>query len=230
MVTESSFWQWIDLGTMAYRDALALQRRQVAARQSDAVPDTVFLVEHPPVFTLGKRGGLEHLRVSETALAGRGISVVPVERGGTITYHGPGQLVVYPIVHLSRRRLGVAVFVERLEEAMIRTSAVWGIHASRDPRNTGIWAGDRKLGSIGIAVRRGVSYHGLALNVAPDLTPFDWIDPCGLTGVRMTSLNAEGAKGATVAAAKSILLGHLADLFGVSVSPGTAPRTISPIQ
>jgi lipoate-protein ligase B len=116
---------------------------------------------------------------------------VPVERGGDITYHGPGQIVVYLILNLETRRMGVVGFVEALEEVMLRSVHSWGIAAQRNPANRGIWVGNNKLGSIGIAIRKGISFHGLALNVNIDLTPFTWIQPCGLQGVSMTSMKQE---------------------------------------
>lgn len=203
----------VDLPLTPYREALALQHRMVAARRSGGLDrDLVLLLEHPPVFTLGRRGGREYLTVPDERLVAAGIEVVPAERGGFITYHGPGQLVAYPVLDLQRRRLGVDRLVTSLEEAMIRTAADAGVPAGRNPRNRGVWVGAAKLGSIGIAVRHGVSYHGLALNVAPDLAPFGWIDPCGLAGVRMTSLAAAGGR-MTMNEARDALAGHLADLL-----------------
>jgi lipoate-protein ligase B len=150
-----------------------LQLRLVEARiQGQMTQDILLLLEHPPVFTLGKRGGRENLLVSEDVLVQSGIPIVQIERGGNITFHGPGQLVVYPIVHLPSFGLGVVDMVERLEELMIRTCAAWDVSAGRNALNRGAWVGLKKIGSIGIAVRRGVSFHGLALNVNLDLKPF----------------------------------------------------------
>lgn len=177
---------------MDYRAAWQLQSELVSARSQGVIDrDMVLLVEHPAVFTLGRRGGLEHLLVSEKFLQSTGIPIVPVERGGVITFHGPGQLVVYPIIDLKARRFGVVEFVEALEAVMLGTVGCWGIAAERNTANRGIWVGNRKMGSIGIAIRKGVSFHGLALNVNIDLTPFSWIQPCGLQGVCMTSMRRE---------------------------------------
>jgi len=181
--------------------------------------DTVLFLEHAPVFTLGRRGGLEDLIVPQQRLAAAGISVVPAERGGWITYHGPGQLVVYPILDLRNLHLGVAELVSALEEAMIRTAAEFGIEAGRDDRNRGVWAGGKKLGSIGLAVRHGVSFHGLALNVDPDMAPFSWIHPCGLAGVAMTSLAASGGIAVTMEAAHRRLAGHLESVLNLTLEP-----------
>ncbi len=176
----------------AYRTVWHLQQEMVAARHDGRLDsDVLLLLEHPPVFTLGRRGGLDNLTVPESFLRQKQIEVVHIERGGDITYHGPGQLVGYPIIDLRRRRLSVVAYVGKLEEVMIRTAADFGVNAQVDDRNRGAWVGDRKLGSIGIAVRRGISFHGFALNVNTDLTPFGWVNPCGLQGVGITSLAEE---------------------------------------
>ena len=188
-------WFCARLGQIAYQDARDLQLRLVDARRDGAWQrDTVLLLEHPPVFTLGRRGGRESLLVSEETLARHGIPIVQVERGGTITYHGPGQLVVYPIVHLPGLGIGVVDMVDRLEEVMIRTCRDFGVTAGRNALNRGAWVGMSKIGSIGLAVRRGVSFHGLALNVDPDLQPFGFIQPCGLHGVGVTSIAKEAGR------------------------------------
>lgn len=217
-------WLAVNLPVVPYREALALQHRLVAARIADpALPDLVLMLEHAPVYTLGRRGGAENIMVPRDRLENRGITVVQTERGGFITYHGPGQLVAYSIVDIKARRIGVADFVTALETAMIATAARWGITAARREENRGVWVGHRKLGSIGIAVRRGVVFHGLALNVTTDLTPFTWINPCGLENVAMTSLAAEGADGVTTAAARSATLEALSAAFAVPIREiGTA--------
>ena len=203
-----------DLGLMAYADCHALQLELAAWRhQGRLAHDCVLCVEHPPVYTLGRRGNRSHLGVSETFLEARGIEVVPVERGGEITYHGPGQLVVYPIVDLRQRRLSVGDYVWLLEELMLRLALNCGVTAGRDPRNHGVWVGNSKLGSVGIAIRHGVSFHGLALNVDLDLEPFSWINPCGLQDVDITSLARQGAADCSLAQMKSRLPHHLGDLF-----------------
>ncbi len=207
-------WYAVDLGVVPYPEAWDLQLRLVAARSQGRMPaDVLLLLEHPPVFTLGRRGGRENLRVSEAWLSQSGVSVVPVERGGNITYHGPGQLVAYPIVHLPSSGLGVVELVDRLEEVMIRTCAAWGVSAGRNELNRGAWVGMKKIGSIGIAVRRGVSFHGLALNVNLDLKPFDWIQPCGLEGVGVTSIQAECGHPAGIADVKRGMQAHIETVF-----------------
>jgi lipoyl(octanoyl) transferase len=213
-------WHAVDLGVMPYPEAWDLQLRLVAARAQGRLAENVLLfLEHPPVFTLGRRGGREHLLVSEAWLAQSGVSIVQVERGGEITYHGPGQLVVYPIVHLPGAGLGVVDLVERLEEVMIRACRVWGVPAGRNELNRGAWVGMKKIGSIGIAVRRGVSFHGLALNVNPDLKPFEWIRPCGLEGIGVTSIQAESENPVDIAGVKAVMQAQMESVFGTALRP-----------
>jgi lipoate-protein ligase B len=213
-------WHAVDLGRMPYPDAWELQRQLVEARaQGRLDTDVILFVEHPPVFTLGRRGGRENLLVSEETLRRSGVPIVQVERGGNITYHGPGQLVVYPIVHLPGAGLGVVDMVDRLEEVMIRTCAAWGVAAGRNQLNRGAWVGMKKIGSIGIAVRRGVSFHGLALNVNLDPTPFCWIQPCGLEGVGVTSIQAEGREPVGLAEVRPVLQSRMEAVFQRALAP-----------
>jgi lipoate-protein ligase B len=184
--------RYIELENTQYRKAWDLQQDIVAARNDGRLDtDMLLLLEHPRVFTMGRRGGLDNLTVPEAFLQQKGIEVVQIERGGDITYHGPGQLVGYPMIQLSSHKLSVVDFVGKLEEIMIRTAAQFGVKAQTDQRNRGAWIGNCKLGSIGIAVRRGVTFHGFALNVNTDLSPFGWVNPCGLEGVGVTSLANE---------------------------------------
>jgi len=207
----------VDLGLIDYRKAWALQEKLVAARVGARLErDIVLFLEHPSVFTLGRRGGMDNLLVAENFLKNAGMPVVQVERGGFITYHGPGQIVVYPIINLHTRRIGVKDFVAAMEEAMIRTAAAWNIEATRNPINSGVWVGTNKMGSIGIALRRGVSFHGLAFNVNLDLTPFSWIRPCGLQGVGMTSMAKEIGLELSMADVRKVLQDQLAAVLGLS--------------
>lgn len=184
-------WDW--LGLCTYDDALARQER---AWQSccDGGPEVCFALEHPATITFGRRATPEDVLITTSDLRARGVACRDSERGGRATYHAPGQLVLYPIVHLERRGWGVARFVALLEEVMVEIAAVAGIVARRDPRGHGVWTKNGKLGSLGIRVRNGVSLHGLALNVDVDLSGFDLIAPCGMKDVRMTSLRTEGAR------------------------------------
>ncbi|MBN1277599.1 MAG: lipoyl(octanoyl) transferase LipB [Deltaproteobacteria bacterium] len=182
----------VEIPVIDYSEALELQRNLVSARKSRIInEDIILLLEHPAVFTLGRRGGLENLEVSWDYLEKKGIPVIKTERGGDITFHGPGQLVGYPIVDIKAAGLSVTDYVERLEEVMIRTAGNWGIIAGRNSMNRGAWVNNSKLGSIGITVRRGITFHGFAFNVCPSLEPFGWINPCGLKGIAMTSLERE---------------------------------------
>ena len=185
-------WLLIELPAMEYTRAWELQNNLAGARKDRVIDkDVVLLLEHPRVFTLGRRGGLKNLTVSEDFLEKAGIPVIHVERGGDITFHGPGQIVMYPIIDLRAARLGVIDYVGMLEEVMIRTASDWGIEAVRNHLNRGVWVGNNKLGSIGIAIRKGISFHGMAFNVNLSLEPFGWINPCGLQNIGMTSMEKE---------------------------------------
>jgi lipoate-protein ligase B len=216
--TAERIWLCVDLPTLDYREAWDLQRSIVAARKDRIIDtDIVLFLEHPPVFTLGRHAGLNNLTVSEDFLEKAGISVIQVERGGDITFHGPGQLVVYPIIQLRAARLGVADYVTALEEVMIRTAADWGLRAERNPRNRGVWVGNNKLGSIGVAIRRGVSFHGLAFNVNTSLEPFSWIHPCGLEDIGTTSLERELSRTISLSQVRQAARHHLEAVFGVEL-------------
>jgi lipoate-protein ligase B len=212
-----------------YSEAWDLQARLVEARVSGSLlNDVVLVLEHPAVFTLGKRGGRENLLVPEETLARQGIPIVQVERGGNITYHAPGQLVLYPIIHLERAGIKVVDMVDRLEEVMIRTCAEWGIQAGRNPLNRGVWVGLKKIGAIGIAVRRGVSFHGMALNVNIDLTPFGWIQPCGLEGVGVTSMRTETGQDLSMAEVRRALTQQMQTVFGARLVPADLSHVVPP--
>jgi lipoyl(octanoyl) transferase len=178
------------LGSIPYGDALALQRALVEDRRADRVGDLLLLLEHPHVLTLGVRGdgGRRHILATDEALAARGIDVFETGRGGDITYHGPGQLVGYPIVDLKPDRQDVHRYVRDLEEVLIRTAADYGIEAARVPGLTGVWVGREKLAAIGVRIARWVTSHGFALNVSTDLEQFNLIVPCGIADRGVTSL------------------------------------------
>ena len=183
---------WVcHLGVVDYREALSLQERVREARQADELPDVLLTLEHPPVYTRGRRSVPGELPFGDDWYAKRGIDVVDTGRGGKVTYHGPGQLVGYPIVRVD----DVVEYVHTLENALVAALACEGVAARSRPheghRFTGVWVDDRKIASIGVHLSRGVSMHGFAVNVENDLQPFEWIVPCGLDGVRMTSLAAE---------------------------------------
>lgn len=186
---------WV--GRIGYRDAWQLQKELVARRADGAIDDRLLLLEHDAVLTLGRQASEAHVLASPKQLARRGIEVIRVERGGEVTYHGPGQLVAYPIIRLGDRGLLVRPLVEALEAAMIETCAQLGVHGIRREGHPGCWIeGDRgrphrKIGALGLRIERGVSYHGIALNVDPDLRDFELIDPCGMPGLVSTSIAEE---------------------------------------
>jgi lipoyl(octanoyl) transferase len=184
------------LGRIGYLEAHSLQKRLVADRAADRIGDQLLLLEHPAVLTLGRHADPAHVLASPEHLRAREIEVIQVERGGEVTYHGPGQLVAYPIVALTRRGLMIRPFVRALEAALIETCAAHGVVAERRDGHPGCWCdaagpSPRKIGALGLRVERGVTYHGIALNVTVDLADFDLIDPCGMPGVASTSIAAE---------------------------------------
>ena len=205
----------LELSLMEYRTALILQRNIALARQTGVIEnDVVLILEHPPVFTLGRRTGLENLKASKAFLVRKKIPVIPVERGGDITFHGPGQLVVYPIIDLTKARTKVLDYVTGLEEIMLRTVSDWGIHGERNSANRGIWVAGKKLGSVGISVKRGVSFHGFALNVNLSLKPFQWINPCGLRNVGVTSMKKELSQNISMSQVRKVVTHHFESVFG----------------
>jgi lipoyl(octanoyl) transferase len=184
------------LGRLDYHAAHALQKRLVDQRASGRIDDQLLLLEHPAVLTLGKHSDPGHILATTDELARRGIPIERIERGGEVTYHGPGQLVAYPIVRLHDRGVLLRPFVRALEAALVETCAAFGVAAARRDGQPGCWcdpdgADPRKIGALGLRVERGVSYHGIALNVTVDLRDFDLIDACGMPGVRSTSIARE---------------------------------------
>ncbi len=176
------------LGRVRYADGLALQERLVAERKAGAIADTLLLLEHDPVFTLGRNAQAENVLLSGDVLRARGFEVFEAGRGGDVTYHGPGQIVAYPILDLAPDRKDVHRYVRDLEDVMLRVCADYGLQAGRVPGRTGCWVGDEKVGAIGVRLSRWVTSHGLALNVNVDLAPFRLIVPCGIRDQGVTSL------------------------------------------
>lgn len=216
------------LGRIDYREAHALQKRLVAERADDRIGDQLLLLEHPGVLTLGRQSNPAHILASADDLRTRAIEVIEVERGGEVTYHGPGQLVAYPIIALARRGLMIRPFVRALEAALAATCAAHGVTAGRRDGHPGCWCDPtgptpRKIGALGLRVERGVTYHGIALNVTLDLTAFDLIDPCGMPGVASTSIAAElgtpdvPPSTASVRRAATIFAGAFAGTIGATL-------------
>ncbi|MFH2092994.1 MAG: lipoyl(octanoyl) transferase LipB [Pseudomonadota bacterium] len=208
-----------DLGTLDYHKALDLQHKLVQGKIDGTITeDWILLVEHPSVFTLGRRGGLENLLKSQDFLNQRDIAIVQTQRGGNITYHGPGQIVVYPVFMLEHHHIGIKEFVYRLEEIMKQTAADSGITTDRNSKNPGLWAECCKLGSVGLTVTHGVTMHGFALNITVDLEPFSWINPCGLNDVGVTSIQNELLRQGqdnpiSMETIKTNIVSHFLDLF-----------------
>ena len=224
------------LGPTPYREGLALQealvRRCASGRASGTgTADWLLFPDHPPVLTVGRGGSEESLRVSRESLAARGIELFEVARGGDMTWHGPGQLVGYPIVDLERRGRDLHRYLRDLEEVLVLALEGWGIPARSVPGRTGVWAGEEKIASLGIAVRRWVGYHGFALNLAPDLGAFELIHPCGLRGIHMTSAAERlGARAPTPGEARRVVAGLLARRLGydgVRWVPAEAVRNLA---
>ncbi len=179
----------LDLPITPYEEAWRLQQTLVSAKKTNSLTEDILIIcEHQPVFTVGNKGGEQHIRVPFTLFRRKGIPVFQTERGGSITFHGPGQLVGYPILDLNRKGLGPVDLVWALEEIMIKACSDLGVSVARLPGMRGVWVDDMKVGSVGIAISKGISYHGFSLNVMLDLEPFSWIDPCGLPGVTVTNL------------------------------------------
>lgn len=207
------------LGLRPYGEVLQLQRRLARARMAGAIPDLLLLVEHPPVITFGRGARPEHLLVPPQDLRRQGIALVEVERGGDVTWHGPGQLVGYPILDLHGYGLDVHLHLRRIERALSGALAAAGLPAGAWPGRTGVWVGDRKIASIGVHVARWVTWHGFALNVCPDLRAFEAIVPCGLEGVRMTSMAAELGRAVGVAEVEPAVIAAFGETFGAALTP-----------
>ncbi|MEM6326077.1 MAG: lipoyl(octanoyl) transferase LipB [Bacteroidota bacterium] len=226
-----------DLGRMDYREAWRLQAeiqsRLIAAKRAEPpedLPHVLLLVEHPPVFTLGKSGDIQNLLADEATLRERGATYVETDRGGDITFHGPGQIVAYPILDLDRLTnpegeplRDLHRYLREMEEAVVRTCAEWGVRAGRVAGRTGVWVGpddrgdERKVCAMGVRCSRWVTMHGLALNVATDLAWFDLIVPCGIDDRGVTSLARESYQAVSRKAVAEALTGHLADRLGVKL-------------
>ena len=208
----------LDLGLLDYGEVLGIQQDIVEKKIEEKFEqDILILVEHPAVFTLGKRGGRENLMVRDSFLEAKNIGVIPTTRGGNITFHGPGQLVLYPIIDLSKAKIGVADFVNGLEGIMIKVCSDFNIMAERNVKNHGIWANGRKIGSVGLAIKHGISFHGLALNVNIDLEPFSWINPCGIKDLFMTSIKQELNKTIDFEKVKKSMIRHWEGFTGRSL-------------
>lgn len=215
------------LGRIDYREAWALQREIAAQRLAGQIPDTLLLLEHPPTLTLGRGTAPEHILASPQALERAGIAVVETDRGGDVTYHGPGQLVGYPILNLREapHRPDLHVYLRALEETLIRALATFGVDAARFPGLTGVWTGietshPAKIAAIGIKVSRWITLHGFALNICADLTHFDLIVPCGIRDYGVTSLDRVLNRPITLDAVRLAVQSAFAEVFGLDCWEG----------
>jgi lipoate-protein ligase B len=223
----------LDCGTLPYMDAWEAQSRLAERRGAGEIADVLMLLEHPPVYSRGRRTKAEELPMGDDWYEARGIEVLDTDRGGLVTYHGPGQMVAYPIVDLAPLGGDVHAYVRGLERVMIGSLAEHGVGAQTIAGLTGVWTDGpapvpglagaaRKIGSIGVHVSKGITTHGLAVNVDNDLTPFEWVVPCGIEGVSMTSISREGGSAPSVSAYKATVARHFAAEFG------REPRTVGP--
>jgi len=207
----------VEVGPIAYGPACALQRELVEARKAGAIPDVLLLCEHPHTITLGRNGKRENLRASEVRLARMNVEFHDTDRGGDITYHGPGQIVGYPILDLAEHRRDIRWYVEQLEEMMIRATADFGLAAHRSDANHGVWVDifgtEAKLAALGVHLSRWVASHGFAYNVATDLRYFDLIVPCGVAGKRATSLERALGRSVSIDDVRERLVAHFASVF-----------------
>jgi lipoyl(octanoyl) transferase len=231
----------IDLGLIGYAEAYALQKRVVAARKADALEDVLLLCEHPHVITQGRNGKPAHLLASENILRQKGISLYETSRGGDITYHGPGQIVGYPILNLAAIRRDVVWYVRMLEEVMIRASLDFGVNAIREPGKTGIWVSienslpsennaSEKLGAIGVHISRWVTSHGFAYNVSTDLRFFDLIVPCGIAGRKATSLEKLLNRRVSSQEVAARLTHHFGQVFAREMRSATPEELLQKLQ
>jgi lipoyl(octanoyl) transferase len=243
----------VDLGLIRFEDAFALQKRLVAARKAEAIGDVLLLCEHPHVITLGRNGSRENLLASERVLAQKGVESHATNRGGDITYHGPGQVVGYPVISLGAIRRDVVWYVRMLEEVMIRTCSDFGVGAVREVGKTGVWVataaetskdftqrtlsaqnsrsgGAEKIGAIGVHISRWVTSHGFAFNVATDLRFFDLIVPCGILGRKATSLEKVLGRGVERKEVTPKLACHLGEVFGLEMKIASREDLLDAVQ
>lgn len=219
------------LGVVDYAEALRIQQERVAQRKAGVIPDTLLLVQHPHVYTLGSNAKPEHLLVSRDRLAALGVHVFETDRGGDITYHGPGQLVGYPVIDLTKHRRDIAWYMRSLEEVFIQVAAEFGIQAGRVPGLAGVWVGDKKLVAMGVHISRWVTSHGFAFNVNTDLHYFDWIVPCGLRDKGVTSLSRLLAGPVDIDGVTGRVIQQFGKVFSleVNVAPGLSPASAAAI-
>jgi lipoyl(octanoyl) transferase len=212
------------LGLIDYAEGLSLQRERVAARKAAVIPDTLLLLEHPHVYTLGRNAKKENLLTSAEELAARGAQVFEIDRGGDVTYHGPGQLVGYPILDLAQHRRDIAWYMRSLEEVLIAVASDYGIEAGRQAGAPGVWVGSNKLAAMGVHISRWVTSHGFAFNINTDLRYFDWIVPCGLRDKGVTSLQKLLGRQMEMDEVVEKVAWHFGRVFGMEMAWGPGTR------
>src|SRR6266481_1415542 len=226
--------QMVDLGLMGYAEAWALQKRLVAARKANVIEDVLLLCEHPHVITQGRNGKREHLLASEHVLQQKGVEFHATDRGGDITYHGPGQIVGYPILDLGAIRRDVVWYVRTLEEALIRATAEFGIGSERVAGKTGIWVragnSEEKLAAIGVHISRWVTSHGFAYNVSTDLRYFDLIVPCGIAGGKATSLEKLLGRSVQEKEVAPRIARHLGELLALEMKEASRKELLEKLE
>ncbi|TIH15696.1 lipoyl(octanoyl) transferase [Marinifilum sp. JC120] len=205
--------EFIDLGLISHKEAEQVQLERLKQVMEGSACEALYLLEHPPVVTLGRQGGLENLLISEEALKQMGAEVVQTARGGNITCHYPGQMVVYPVIRIEKRRGGIKKFFHDMEETAIRTAGRFGVEAARSEGRPGVWVGPGKLCSIGIGVKKWITYHGLSFNVSSDMKLFDAITLCGLHGAHPTSLSREAGKEISTEEVKNVFREEFRKIF-----------------
>ncbi len=209
----------LELGLVEYGEAFRLQRAIAAARGVGALPDVLVALEHPPVLTLGRRASRTNILAPDGLLSREGVAVHQSTRGGDVTYHGPGQLVGYPILALRQLGLGASQYVHTLERVIIDLLREFGIEAGQDPRHVGVWVGEEKVAAIGVAISGGITTHGFALNVDPNLSHFGLINPCGITDKGVTSMARLLGRPVRPSEVRPPLVRHFARLFGLEMVP-----------
>lgn len=212
MSATSIIWK---LGLIEYGKAYKLQRSLHYQRVTEEIPDVLLLLEHPPTITIGKSGSIENVLVSKEALSKEGVSLFFIDRGGDVTYHGPGQIVGYPIIDLKQRGKDIRRFVYDIEEVIIRMMKDFSIEAGRDESHPGVWIDGKELAAIGLAIRRWVSIHGFAINVNPNMEHFSLINPCGFNDRKATSMSQLLGEKLPVDAVKERLISHFSEIFDV---------------
>jgi lipoate-protein ligase B len=209
---------WMDLGFLPYTPAFSLQEKVLEARMDGHLPPTIILQENPPTFTLGRSGSESNILATPDELAARGIELINVNRGGDVTYHGPGQLIASPLLYLGDVDLNANQYMHRIEDVMIAVLAEFGLQAVKREQYPGVWLGEAKVGAVGIGVRHGYTFHGMSLNINLDLSPFNLINPCGVVAMPVTSMQAALGHPVSILAVKTVLRQSLSATFNLGLN------------